>query len=221
MSNDFARQAIFYRNELKQSLGALIGIATGLLADRTLNDSEIQYLHDWVTAHDEVAFAWPGDIIHRRVKAVLADGVITEVERAYLVDTLQQLVGGSSDTVTQAAHVTELAFDDVNPVVFEGCTFCLTGDFVYAPRDVCEAEVMKRGGIVKNGVSKKVRYVVVGSLGSQEWKHGSFGTKIEKAIELKRQGALITVVKEDRWVSALSPIQSDSGHVLGENTPDN
>jgi len=221
MSNDFARQAIFYENELKQSLGVLTGIATGLLADRTLNDSEIQYLYDWVTAHDEVAFAWPGDILHQRVKAVLADGIITEAERAYLVETLQQLIGDSPDTVSQAAHVTELAFDEAGPVVFDGCTFCLTGNFVYAPREACEAEVTKRGGIVKSGVSKKVRYVVVGSLGSPEWKHGSFGTKIEKAIELKRQGAPIVVVKEDRWVVALSAVQSPNGHTVSEKPPEN
>jgi NAD-dependent DNA ligase len=221
MSNDFARQAIFYKNELKQSLGVLIGIATGLLADRTLSDSEIQYLHDWVTAHDEVAFAWPGDIIHQRVKAVLAAGIITEAKRAYLVDTLRQLVGDSPETVTQAAHVTELAFDEEGPVVFEGCTFCLTGNFVYAPGDVCEVEVTKRGGIVKSGVSKRVRYVVVGSLGSPEWKHGSFGTKIEKAIELKRQGAPIAVVKEDRWVVALSGLQPPNGPVVSENPTGN
>jgi NAD-dependent DNA ligase len=194
-----------YVNETKQSLGALIGIASGLLADRTLSDAEIRFLHDWLDAHDEARFGWPGDIIHQRVEAVLADGVITEGERAYLVDTLQQLVGGSPETVTQATHVTELAFDDIGPIVFEGCTFCLTGNFVYAPRNVCEAEVTKRGGIVKAGVSKKVRYVVVGSLGSPEWKHGSFGTKIEKAMDLRRQGTPIAVVKEAHWASALSP----------------
>jgi len=203
MSNHFARQAVSYQNELKRSLGALVGIATGLLADRSLNDSEIRFLNDWVSAHDEVAFAWPGDIVHQRVKAVLADGVITEAERAYLVETLQQLLGEASDTMTQATHVTELGFDDVCPIVFEGCAFCLTGNFVYAPRDVCEAEVTKRGGIVKSGVSKKVRFIVVGSLGSPEWKHGSFGTKIEKAMQLKQEGAPISVVKEDQWVAAL------------------
>jgi hypothetical protein len=44
---------------------------------------------------------------------------------------------------------------------------------------------------------------VVGSLGSQEWKHGSFGTKIDRAMELKQQGAPIAVVKEDHWAAAL------------------
>jgi len=219
-SNQFARQAILYRNEMKQSLGALVGIASGLLADRSLSNDEIQFLHDWIDSHDEVAFAWPGDIIHQRVRAVLADGVITEPERAYLVETLQQLLGGAPDTEAKVSHVTELAFDDVGSIVFEGVAFCLTGDFVYAPRDACEAEVVKRGGLIKSGVSKKVRYVVVGSLGSKEWKHGSFGTKIEKAMELKRQGAALAVVKETHWVAALAPTLSPNGQIAGTGTPE-
>ena len=105
--------------------------------------------------------------------------------------------------MTHATHVTELAFDDIDHIVFEGRKFCLTGNFVYAPRPACEQQVIARGGEVTSGVSKKVHYVVVGSLGSQEWKHGSFGTKIEKAMQLKQAGAAIVVVKEDVWAAAL------------------
>ena len=32
--------------------------------------------------------------------------------------------------------------------------FCLTGDFVYAPRSVCEREIEARGGVVGKGVTK-------------------------------------------------------------------
>lgn len=79
----------------------------------------------------------------------------------------------------------------------------LTGNFVYAPKSACEEAVVKRGGFVKASVSKKVRYLVVGSLGSPEWKHGSYGTKIERAMQLKRDGGLILLVKEDAWAAAL------------------
>jgi len=203
LSEDFARQAVYYKSELKQSFGALVGIATGLLADQALNDREIQFLHDWVTVHDEIAHEWPGNIVHQRVKAVLADGIITEPERAHLMETLQQLVGGSVETMTRATHVTELAFNDGSAIEFKGNTFCLTGDFVYASRQACKTAVVQRGGVVKSGVSHKLRYLVVGSLGSQEWKHGSFGTKIEKAMQLKHEGAPILVVREDHWTAAL------------------
>ena len=205
MSNFFARQAGAYANEMKRSLGALLGIAQGLLADGVLTDAEIEFLDDWLTANSAIASAWPGDVLHRRIKAVLEDGVVTPDERTHLVDTLTKLVGGRLDELANLTHVTEMIFDDVPSVQFAGSVFCLTGNFVYAPREVCIRETEQRGGVVKSGVSKKLNYLVVGGLGSPEWKHGSFGTKIEKAMQLKQKAPLV-IVHEDRWAQSLAEI---------------
>jgi NAD-dependent DNA ligase len=204
MSDDtWAQQAVRYRNEFRQSAGLLVGIVTGLIADGVLNDNEIRFLGEWLAAHDEVAFEWPGDIILARVREILADGVITEEERTHLLAILRDVVGDSRQSLAHAGHVTELAFDDMAAITFQGIVFCLTGNFVYAPRQVCEAKTEERGGVVKNGVSRRVRYLVVGSLGSPEWKEGSFGTKIEKAVQLKREGADLAIVREDIWAESL------------------
>ena len=202
MSNFFARQGAAYANEMKRSLGALLGIAQGVLADGILTDAEIQFLDDWLSGNSAIATSWPGDVLHRRVKSVLEDGKVTPDERAHLVDTLTKLVGGRLDELANLTHVTDMIFDDVPEVRFPGYVFCLTGNFVYAPREVCIRETEQRGGLVKSGVSKKLDYLVVGGLGSPEWKHGSFGTKIEKAMQLK-QKASIVIVHEDRWAQSL------------------
>jgi NAD-dependent DNA ligase len=202
-NNPWARQAVLHKNEFSQSAGQLVGIVTGLIANAHLDDDEIRFLRDWIATHDEVRYDWPGNIVAARLTQVLSDGVISDDERAHLLATLQSLIGGSPETLTQATHVTELVFDDVETIVFEGRRFCLTGNFVYAPRPACEQQVIARGGLTVSGVSKKVSYVVVGSLGSQEWKHGSYGTKIEKAMQLKQAGAPLVVVKEDAWAAAL------------------
>lgn len=197
---------VFRRNAFRQTCGSLLGIAQGLLADRRLNDAEIGYLDDWLARHADTLDAGLGRVLHKRVLAVLADGVITEPEREYLVDTLERLVGRSVDSDTDDGSwplVTELAYDERAALEFTGRVFCLTGAFVYAPREACADEVMKRGGLVSSGVSKKVHYVVVGSLGSPEWKHGSWGTKIDKAVALRESGVPIAVVREDAWAAAL------------------
>ncbi len=116
---------------------------------------------------------------------------------------LQQLVGGSVEELAEATHVTELALDRAATVSIPEATFCLTGDFVFATRAHCESVIQKRGGFTSKSVTKKVNYVVVGGLGSPEWKHGSFGTKIEKAMDYKRQGVPLLIVHEDQWASAL------------------
>lgn len=204
MANFFTRQSAAFRNDLNRSLGALVGIAQGLVCDRQLNDREIVFLSDWLTANESLALSWPGDVVHARIKAVLADGVVTEKERAYLLDTLHKVIGGTLDELDATSHVSELMFDETPVVEFAGRVFCLTGDFVFAPRAVCAEAIERRGGLVTPGVSKKLHYLIVGGLGSPEWKHGSFGTKIEKAMELKREGVNLIVVHEDRWANALS-----------------
>lgn len=211
MTNYFARQAAGYANEFKRSLGGLVGIATGLLADRHLSDDEIRFLNGWLQTNDAIAYCWPGDVLHARVKAVLADGVITEAERAHLVETLQALLGGTLDDLAASTHATSLAFDEVEAIQFSGSAFCLTGEFVYAPREVCARAIESRGGVVKNSVTKKLQYLIVGGLGSPEWKHGSFGTKIEQAMRHKREGLPVLVVHEDRWVVSLGTCRQSEG----------
>lgn len=202
MTNIFARQGAAFRNEMNRSLGALLGIAQGLLGDGHLNDQEINFLGDWLRQNESLSNVWPGDVIHARVREVLLDGMVTSEERVYLTETLRQLVGGTLEEVASQARVSELAIDRSATIAFPGALFCLTGDFVYAPRGHCEEVIVKRGGAV-GGVTKKLTYLVVGGLGSKEWKHGSFGTKIEKAIEYKRQGCPILIVHEDQWAAAL------------------
>lgn len=203
MTNFFARQAAEYRNQLNQSCSELVGIAEGLIADRQLNDDEIRFLNRWLETHDVVSCDWPGDVLHAKVKEVLADGAVTEEERAHLINTLKMLVGGRLDDLAESPKVNELALDKVDRVTFPQSLFCLTGDFVYAPRAKCEEVIAVRGGRVNASVTKKLNYLVVGGLGSDEWKHGSFGTKITKAIEYKRAGCPILIVREDVWAASL------------------
>lgn len=203
MANFFTRQSAAYKNDLNRSAGALIGIAQGFLCDGHLNDDEVRFLYNWLTQNESIATAWPGDAIYARVKDILADGVIMNEERTYLTEMLQQLVGGSTEELAEATHVTELAIDRSATVIIPEATFCLTGDFVFASRAHCESVIQKRGGYTSKSVTKKVNYVVVGGLGSSEWKHGSFGTKIEKAMQYKRQGIPLLIVHEDQWASAL------------------
>ena len=204
MSNFFTRQSAEFKNDLNRSLGALVGIAQGLICDAKLNDDEILFLNRWLQENENISLTWPGDVVHERIRAALVDGVVTEGEREHLMKTLQQLIGGTLDELAESTHVTSLAFDEVDTLRFQNSLFCLTGDFVFAPRAICAEAIERRGGLVSSSVSRKTRYVVVGGLGSPEWKHGSFGTKLEQAMKLKREGVALLVIHEDRWATSLS-----------------
>ncbi|HEX5277559.1 MAG TPA: BRCT domain-containing protein [Fluviicoccus sp.] len=204
MEISYGRIGMGLINEFNQSLSSLLGIATGLLADGRLHDSEITFLNEWLKSNHVLSTRWPGDVIYSRVQEVLADGVITEDERAYLVDTLRKLTGSTLEELATSKHPTQLIEYEEPEIVYFGSAFCLTGDFVYGFRALCESLIVLRGGEIKTGVSKKLTYLVVGGIGSPEWKHGSYGTKIDKAMEMKKAGATIQIVHEEHWLKSLS-----------------
>lgn len=203
MTNLYTRQAAAFRNEMRQSCAALVGIVQGMLADQELNDREIVFLRDWLSGAENVSLTWPGSLIYAQIKDLLADGLVTTDERAHLQDTLLKLLGGTLDDLAQSTHVSALPLDDAIEIDVPERIFCFTGDFVFGPRATCQEAVARRGGVVINGVTKKLHYLVVGGLGSPEWKHGSFGTKIEKAISYKRDGVPLKIVHEDLWAGSL------------------
>lgn len=201
--NLYQRQAISFNNDMRRSCGALIGIVQGLLADGELNDTEIRFLGGWLTSNEAICKAWPGTVIAAQIREALADGQITESERSHLQTVLQTLVGGALDTLAEASHVSGLMLDEVEVLDFYERNFCLTGDFAFGPRGVCVDATERRGGKLQQSITKKLHYLVVGGLGSSEWKHGSFGTKVEKAMEYKRQGIPLLVVHEDVWAASM------------------
>jgi NAD-dependent DNA ligase len=203
VSSIYTRQAAAFRNELKQTCAALVGLVQGVLADGVLHDREVEFLHRWLVQAESVSLIWPGSVIRAQIEHALADEVITDGEREHLVQTLQRLIGGDLDD--EAAPVATLAFDQIASIDFEGRSFCFTGDFVFGQRSVCERASRVRGAEIVGSVSKKLHYLVVGGLGSQEWKHGSFGTKIEKAISVRGAGAPLLIVAEDVWACSLGP----------------
>lgn len=203
MAGFFSRLIAGDHNRLVQGCGSLMGIAAGLIADRHLTDGEVHYLKRWLDQNRDMAAAWPGDVLLERISAVLADGIISEGERAHLVETLQKICGGEVETPGATGSVNQIMFDERAAIRFPKHHFCITGEFVYGPRERVHATITERGGTISKGITKKVNYLVVGLRGSDEWKHGSYGTKIIKAVEYKRLGAQLSIVREDQWSASL------------------
>lgn len=186
-----------------RSFESLLGIAAGIVADGEVNKQEIQFLSTWLSEHGELAMTWPGEVIFKRVQHILADGVITEEECLHMQKALTELIGGSfSDDGAIASGTIALPVDMDAAIRIPQATFCFTGQFIYGTRAACERAVSERGGNV-GAVSRKLNYLVIGSMSSRDWKNTSFGTKIEMAMNLKQNGADVVIVTESQWVAAL------------------
>jgi NAD-dependent DNA ligase len=92
----------------------------------------------------------------------------------------------------------------VDSIHFVERRFCFTGKFAYGPRKKCQDAVMARGAIIDDDVTKQTHYLVLGAFVSPDWKHESYGRKIERAHALRGQGGGPLIITEEVWLSALS-----------------
>ena len=186
-------------------MDSLYGLCSGLLADQKLTDEEIIFLDTWLKEHSDICKDFPANVISSRVRDVLADGIITEEERADLYETISKMLGGTlEDTGVVDGLATRLPVDEVDRIEIPGRRFCFTGKFVYGPRSKCERAVIEMGGEVLKNITAKLDYLVIGTFASRDWAHTSHGRKIEKALEYKEKGRKIFIVAEETWVKHIS-----------------
>jgi hypothetical protein len=196
-----AIEALNARQNLRMAMNELIGLCKGFMADNHLSDGEIRYIEGWFTTHAHVVKEWPANVIADRVRQVLVDGVITNEERADLKEILGMAIGKPPPAETAANRSTRLPIEVPEPpIVFWQMNFCLTGKFIYGSRSKSEQAVTERGGLCQSQPTTETNYVVIGTLPSRDWAHGSYGRKIEAAVRLKESGHAVRIVSEDHWV---------------------
>ena len=79
---------------------------------------------------------------------------------------------------------------------FNGQTVCLSGDFEFGSKSKVKEFIENAGGVCAGSVTKKVTIVLAGAKGSSAWACGNYGTKIEKALEKRKKGDNILILKE-------------------------
>ncbi len=198
-----------------RSVDELIGICKGIAADGIVNSAEADFLVNWLDSNRPIMDVWPVNVLSLRVEKMLENNCIDELERKELFKLLTDIVGetGKCEVVNRTTgEVAEnisspsmtLPLDKPAPeVFFEGKLFCFTGKFFYGTRKRCEADILDRGGQSKSRITRETDYLVIGLIGSSEWLHSTYGTKIENAVKLKDNGSLISIVSEDHWAMHL------------------
>ena len=98
---------------------------------------------------------------------------------------------------------TDMSFCDPQPVIdFPGWKFCFTGKFAQAGRDDLERMTTLLGGHCAHGVTMDLDYLVVGSVASKGWAYGSYGDKIDKALQYRQNGSHVKIVSEADFLAA-------------------
>ena len=205
LHEEFQNSAFFHEARIdRRSADALVGIAAGLAADEKIDQQEAEFLKNWIETHlvhlsDPVV-----NLLYKRLASMLSDGVLDAEESAELLEMLHQFAGlpiGSTVTFTSP---TTLPLNNPPPMLsWVDRVFLFTGVMAYGPRKHCESLILERGGLIGGSVSKKVHYLIVGSIGNDQWLHSSYGTKIKRAVELRESGTPIAIISEEHWQKML------------------
>ncbi|ERI50505.1 NAD-dependent DNA ligase [Pseudomonas sp. EGD-AK9] len=191
----------------RRAADALAGLAAGITADGAVTLDEARFLQRWLEANLSHLDDPVINLLYQRLELMLVDGVLDAEESADLLSILTRFGGLELAKATPEqgyAAANDLPFNSPAPeLVWDGRLYVFTGTMAYGPRKECQKLVEERGGIIGGGVSKKVHYLVVGSIGNEQWRHSSYGLKIMKAVELREAGTPIAIVGEDAWQRAM------------------
>lgn len=115
-------------------------------------------------------------------------------------------------SITEQLDLKEINGGDIDPcdISIMGRHCVLTGEFACGSRDTVMEMIVAYGGIADKSVRKVTDYVIVGSNGSASWKNGNYGSKIEKAIELKAAGQEIRFLSEDDFMKYIKEADETS-----------
>ena len=175
-------------NEATLAMQVLFGILDGIACDNVINEHELDTLLKWLKSHIHLSGIFPFDNLLAIVTEILEDGIITKTESDELIATIKRFTSpletNSSDSCEKAVFIV-------------GKNFCLSGNFQHGEKCDIGKKIAVAGGIIVSGVSKKTDYLVVGGMGSSEWKFGNYGSKVSKALELQDQCVPIVILSEE------------------------
>lgn len=187
------------RRVTTRGLEELIALCRGVLAEDKVDESEAQFLLDWMQKNLHDRDTWPGIVLFERLSRAIVDRHLDPREELELLDVLRKVTTGPNAAARLPSGAT-IPFDDPPPtILYPTRRFAVTGQFVYGSRKRVEAAIVTRGGVCSALVDRHVAYLIVGAFESADWRQGNFGTTIGEAVGLKLEGQPIAIVSERDW----------------------
>lgn len=194
----------------------LHGVLHGIAIDNKIEEQEVRGLGDWLNMHEQFQEYWPFSDICSLVKRILEDGVVDERERVELLE----YCGNFGEThikdpvIHDEMYAKEFAqtyssslqpFTDLCDrkckIEFKNHTFCFTGPARTGPRKELHKIVESLGGRPSKTVIRELDYLVIGAQSSPCWVYSTYGRKIEKVMEYRKQGDKTAILHEDDFIT--------------------
>nr|WP_295899665.1 BRCT domain-containing protein [uncultured Bdellovibrio sp.] len=198
----------FLKSYDSSGIGHLQGLASGISSDGELNEIEWSALTKWLGEHPYLKGSWPYDEINVLVTKHREANALSDEERNIVIHYFNDFCGFNKNAaLTHPLNEPNKAITGICAIcpdvdIFEK-VFCLTGESKKYSRDELTDKIFECGGIYKNGMSTLVDYLVICSEGSPMWIYSCYGRKVERAIEMRKQGHHIQIIHEFDLLDAL------------------
>ena len=198
-----------YVNTTTADIQRLHALMAGIISDGRITEAEIRGLSDWLSDHDQLKTCWPYDEVDSLVTSVLSDGIIDQAEEKLLHNFFSEFIAITDNKTIVSPKVAEgsslVGLCAVCPEVsFDGTKFCFTGaSSKYSRREFTDL-VTRLGGDVVSSVTAGLDYLIIGADGNPCWAYACYGRKVEKAVELRKQGAHILLIHEHDFHDAVA-----------------
>lgn len=184
----------------ESTVNHLLGFLSGISADDTICDMEIERLSSLLEKDKTLSSIWPANAIKKRLDAILADDLVDEDERKELLDLIKAVSGQSMlDTGLAYGMTADFSTTQDGRLCINGKRVCFTGKFLSGTRKVQEQRANALGAEIKGTVSKSIDILVLGSIASRDWRFTSYGRKIESALSLRDEGVSVEIINEELW----------------------
>ena len=196
-----------YYDFVSSDIQRLHGILHGIMADNIITKEELEGLQNWIEDHTDMIGAYPYDEIEALLYKVLDDGIVSDEEQNMLKAYFSQFIELNQSCI-DCDSINELrkeiilpAICTMNPdIIFNGSLFCFTGISSKGSRSLIEDQIANLNGKYKDTILKDTNYLIVGDKNNPCWAFSCYGRKVEKAIDLRKSGNNIQIVKEiDFW----------------------
>lgn len=189
----------------------LHAVLAAIASDGVITVDELRGLSSWLQGHEHLKHCWPYDEIESLILGVLKDKVIDQDEHKLLLEFFSEFVAimDNKTIVNPIMHENSLVTGvcSVCPeITIDGSVFCFTGTSYRYSRNDISLLIQKIGGTFANSMSKSVNYLIVGSDGNPNWAYACYGRKVERAVELRKQGHKVVIVHENDFYDAVEDL---------------
>lgn len=185
-----------YFSTITADIQRLHTLLAGIAADGLVSEAELKGLSKWLAEHSHLENSYPYDEVSNKIAKVLKDNHIDPQEQKELLSLFGEFVSMLDDKTITNPTVNDNNLCDKNPHIDFNGVFCFTGASHKYSRSGFKKVITGLGGKVTEDITTRLNYLVIGNKGQPKWKFGSYGSKIDEAIKLKKNGHPIMIIHE-------------------------